>query len=80
MSVSNYRTFCAPLNPIIRQDLTSPLKSVFTDRLSRNLEQSSDYITSFGLKLYQSIILFKDHSPVLAEVGGKNPIKSTLQQ
>lgn len=66
---SNYRTFTVPLNIIIRQDLPGQLKAVFKDRLSRTLEQSSDYITSFGLKLYQLMILFKDHSLVIAEDG-----------
>ncbi|KAG2232521.1 hypothetical protein INT48_005411 [Thamnidium elegans] len=70
VSLTNtYQLFGFPFNSIIRRDLSYILKSAFMDRLSRTMEQSSDYITSFGLTLYKLMIIFKYHSFIIAEDG-----------
>ncbi|KAI8047744.1 hypothetical protein BDF21DRAFT_404939 [Thamnidium elegans] len=70
VSLTNtYQLFGFPFNSIIRRDLSYILKSAFMDRLSRTMEQSPDYITSFGLTLYKLMIIFKYHSFIIAEDG-----------
>jgi hypothetical protein len=57
------RAFTASITDILRRDLPVDIKEMVTKQFNTVLYQTSDYISQFGARIYQLVLLlFKNHS------------------
>jgi hypothetical protein len=59
---NQYRACSASFKTLTRQDLPQGLRDTFTEQLQDALEQSTNYITDYGLQIFKLMLLLKEYT------------------